>query len=327
MTVSRPPTMPFGWFRIGYSDEFPSEQIRPLHYFGRELVAWRPQGSKPRLADAFCPHMGAHLGYGGTVVGDHIACPFHKWEFGADGFCARVPYNARGYDRARLRMYPVCEQDGMVWAWYHEDETAPPQWEVPVIDGWADRWVVGEVRYLRPTKCLWYDAGENLVDMAHRPVVHGVTDADDVKFEEDGHRLRLLWRLTYDATRIGQGVIEDTVSLEVIGPGMTIMRHNAVVPLIAVCGPTPIDDQSFDLRMTYAMPVKDPDSSQKLFARMFVRYLLQELEHDAAVWDHKAYLDRPCLLPEDGPIMQLRRWATQFRCQAPAAREPALVLP
>ena len=34
---------------------------------------------------AFCPHMGAHLGMGGVVVGNLLQCPFHGWSFDTSG--------------------------------------------------------------------------------------------------------------------------------------------------------------------------------------------------------------------------------------------------
>ena len=45
------------------------------------------------VTDAYCPHLGAHLGFGGKVEGDCIKCPFHEWKFqGEDGKVAEVPY-------------------------------------------------------------------------------------------------------------------------------------------------------------------------------------------------------------------------------------------
>lgn len=31
------------------------------------------------VLDAFCPHLGADIGIGGTVRGDCVECPFHHW--------------------------------------------------------------------------------------------------------------------------------------------------------------------------------------------------------------------------------------------------------
>ncbi|MYE53293.1 MAG: Rieske 2Fe-2S domain-containing protein, partial [Gammaproteobacteria bacterium] len=68
--------MPFGWFALCYSDELAVGEVKPLHYFERELVLWRGEDGTPRLLDAYCPHLGAHMGYGGKVDGPHLQCPF-----------------------------------------------------------------------------------------------------------------------------------------------------------------------------------------------------------------------------------------------------------
>jgi phenylpropionate dioxygenase-like ring-hydroxylating dioxygenase large terminal subunit len=55
---------------------------------GLELVVFRGADSGAvSVLDAYCPHLGAHMGVGGQVVGDCMECPFHKWQF-ATGACA-----------------------------------------------------------------------------------------------------------------------------------------------------------------------------------------------------------------------------------------------
>ncbi|MFW2390307.1 MAG: Rieske 2Fe-2S domain-containing protein, partial [Polyangiales bacterium] len=56
---------PRGWFVIGFSDDLDREEARPARYFDEDLVIWRTGGGEPRVFDAFCPHLGAHLGHGG----------------------------------------------------------------------------------------------------------------------------------------------------------------------------------------------------------------------------------------------------------------------
>ena len=65
-----PMPMPFGWFQVAWSDEVPVGTSVPLYYFGRHLVAWRDESGEAHVWDAFCPHLGAHLGHGGKVEGD-----------------------------------------------------------------------------------------------------------------------------------------------------------------------------------------------------------------------------------------------------------------
>jgi 3-ketosteroid 9alpha-monooxygenase subunit A len=73
------------WFMVGWSPEFPIGEVRPLHYFGEDLVAYRDERGELHVLDAHCKHLGAHIGHGGTVVGDCVQCPFHRWRWGPDG--------------------------------------------------------------------------------------------------------------------------------------------------------------------------------------------------------------------------------------------------
>ena len=83
--------MPFGWFVVGYSDELGVGQVKPLRYFGQELVMWRGEDNQVRVLEAYCRHLGAHLGYGGRVQGNDIECPFHAWQYNGEGCVTRIP--------------------------------------------------------------------------------------------------------------------------------------------------------------------------------------------------------------------------------------------
>src|ERR1700677_4152165 len=76
-----PARTPLGWYQIGWSSDFESGRSLPLHYFDQDLVAFRGASGAVHVFDAFCPHMGAHLGYGGAVEGDCLRCPYHGWLF------------------------------------------------------------------------------------------------------------------------------------------------------------------------------------------------------------------------------------------------------
>ena len=85
------PAYPNGWFAVSSSDEVKSGEVKPLDYFGNPLVVYRTEAGEARVIDAHCPHLGAHLGFGGAVVGETVRCPFHHWCFGADGEVRRHP--------------------------------------------------------------------------------------------------------------------------------------------------------------------------------------------------------------------------------------------
>ena len=93
--VSRfPLPIPSGWFVLGYSDELAPGQVEAIHYFGRDLVLFRTEAGEAAVFDAFCPHLGAHLGHGGRAVECHED---HRRQLGRD------PGLHRGAREARLR--------------------------------------------------------------------------------------------------------------------------------------------------------------------------------------------------------------------------------
>src|SRR5690349_8861107 len=80
-----------GWWQVGWSFEFPVGEVRPLRYFGEDLVVWRAEDGRLHALEAHCQHLGAHIGNGGKVVGDCVQCPFHGWQWGPDGVNAAIP--------------------------------------------------------------------------------------------------------------------------------------------------------------------------------------------------------------------------------------------
>ena len=88
--------IPNGWFAVAWSRELTRATCRPLFYFGQELVLFRTRSGQARVLDAYCPHLGAHLGQGGRVIGETVRCPFHGWQYdGTTGACVHIPYCER----------------------------------------------------------------------------------------------------------------------------------------------------------------------------------------------------------------------------------------
>lgn len=65
--------------------------------------------------DAYCPHLGAHLGIGGTVEGETLRCPFHAFRFDTGGVCVATGYGTKPPPTARAR----------VWVWARQFYTQP----------------------------------------------------------------------------------------------------------------------------------------------------------------------------------------------------------
>src|SRR5260221_7667659 len=115
---------PSGWFRIAKSGDLKPGQIRSLRYFGVDLDLFRTASGQVGLLNAFCPHLGAHLGLG-TVQEDAIRCAFHGWQFNTEGVCTRIPGDRRIPPKARAHKWPTCELNGQIMTYYHPRGSAP----------------------------------------------------------------------------------------------------------------------------------------------------------------------------------------------------------
>ena len=82
--------------------------------FGQRLVGFLTASGRVAVLAARCAHLGADLG-GGRVRGENLQCPFHQWEYGADGRCARIPACAEIPAFARQERFPVVERHGNVF--------------------------------------------------------------------------------------------------------------------------------------------------------------------------------------------------------------------
>jgi hypothetical protein len=67
---------PQGWYAVGFDSELSPGRVQVRRFMGRDIVLFRTGSGRPYAAEAHCPDMGAHLGHGGTVVGENLRCPF-----------------------------------------------------------------------------------------------------------------------------------------------------------------------------------------------------------------------------------------------------------
>jgi cholesterol 7-dehydrogenase len=84
-----PPPFPNGWYNICFSHELPVKNVKSADIAGQNIVLYRGEDNLPYALDAYCLHMGAHMGEGGQVINKNcIQCPFHGWLYdGSTGQC------------------------------------------------------------------------------------------------------------------------------------------------------------------------------------------------------------------------------------------------
>jgi nitrite reductase/ring-hydroxylating ferredoxin subunit len=300
--------IPNGWFAVGDGDELAPGEVRPVRYFARDLVLWRGRDGAARLFDAFCPHLGAHLGHGGVVQGDSLRCPFHAWRFGGDGACVEVPYAKRIPPRARVACWPVCERNGAILAWHHA-EGAPPAWEVPVVAEWGSAEWTEPVRRRYRVRTHAQEMAENTVDPAHFKFVHGTPVIPPTEARIDGHVFRVNAGLTFSTPR---GEVRGNVEIASHGFGFGTSRFTGVIETLVVITGAPVDETTTETTLRFMAKRLGNAEVEANVARAFAAEIDRQYTQDIPIWENKAHLRAPVLCDGDGPIGLLRQWATQF---------------
>ena len=157
------------WHPVGRLESFPEKPTR-VELLGEPLVVVRLKGELRVFRDV-CPHRVARLS-DGKVLDDAIQCPYHGWQFNADGHCIAIP--ALGADAtmpgARLQSPMTTEKYGLLWVALDEpctDILEIPEWDDPNLD-----------KIWMPPVDISAGAAQavdNFLDFSHFPFVHAGT--------------------------------------------------------------------------------------------------------------------------------------------------------
>ena len=102
------------WYVAGWSHDFSSERPVARTMLGEPIVLYRKaDGGIAALADRCC-HRLAPLSKG-RIEGDDLRCMYHGLKFAPSGSCVEIPGQSVVPSHARVRAYPVVEQDCWVW--------------------------------------------------------------------------------------------------------------------------------------------------------------------------------------------------------------------
>ena len=323
------PPFPEGWYYIGNRAAIERAKLIEKTWMGEEIVAWADDEGLICVADAFCPHLGSHMGpsAGGLVRDGCLVCPFHGFEFDTAGQCVATP-NAPPPKAARLKLYETREILGMIFAWWGSGGR-PPQWHLPDEPPIGREWTG-----LRTTTMRFrghpQETAENSVDLEHLGYTHGYDDVVPTDFSVDGAYLKSCFDFKSVRRIAGLADIRSEVSVvtHVHGLGYSFVEiHDTAVGIRSRMWvlSTPVDGESVDL--TLVSQVREvrkprrriaglaflPVALRHRLVNFFVireerRFVLQ----DVVIWERKRYRSPPRLCRADGPIGKYRRYCRQF---------------
>lgn len=164
--------IPNQWYVILDSNDLKKNKPIKVKRLGIYLALWRDSNGKACCIQDQCCHRGASLGIG-EVKHDHLACPFHGFEFDSAGKVRHIPANGKQKPvppQMQVRSYQTYESYGLIWIWWGDSSVsaAEPPFFSELADfsysSFQDHW---KVHYSR--------AIENQLDVVHLPFVHRTT--------------------------------------------------------------------------------------------------------------------------------------------------------
>lgn len=157
------------WYMGAWADE-----VKPKGLLGRILlelpvVFYRAEDGTALALEDRCCHRALPLSHG-CVIGDQLQCGYHGLVYDRQGVCVKVPGQERVPPKAKVRSYPVVEQDQMLWIWMGEPALADPA--LIVRHPWHNdpAWVWIKDRY--SINANYQLITDNLMDLTHVGYVH-----------------------------------------------------------------------------------------------------------------------------------------------------------
>lgn len=300
-------TFPRGWYCLAESADVTADALKSISCIDRQFVAFRRPDGTAQVADAYCPHLGAHLAsHDGCIENGAVVCPFHKWRFDcAGGRVVGIPYSRVLPPGAALSFFPTREVDGMVLSWYAPDDSLPDH--EPFASPWfaSGNWTrVRDSTYI--TTSPFRDILENLFDAAHIMTLHGGAEPANVsklEFTDYGAHV------DYVPGKSGG------IGMEHHFTGVTLLSQYTAGEgweTVFVTSFTPLDGERFAQRIRLHAKVSGAPRLLEDAVVPWIDVYLSEVEKDLQVLNYKKHLAQPRLCAGDGPILKFREYSQRF---------------
>ncbi|MCV7385323.1 Rieske 2Fe-2S domain-containing protein [Mycolicibacter longobardus] len=322
--MAKPPLSmnPTGWFQVAWSDEIGVGDVHTMKYFGREMIAWRAESGQLTVMNAYCEHLGAHLGYGGTVCGEVLQCPFHGWQWNSQGRNVCIPYQDKPNRGRRITTYPVVERNESVYIW-NDAQGREPYFDAPDVfasfddrsaaDYYPQQRLFRAGLELHPQYVL-----ENGVDFAHFKYVHRTPIVPVFTRHDFAEPVSYVdFTITFEGDD-GQKIEDVNSGVEAIngGLGIAVTKSWGMIDNRTISAITPVDESTSDVRfMVYIgrSPAGGDPARAEARAGEFGREVIRQFEQDIHIWSHQRYSDPPALATaEYEGFTAIRQWAKQF---------------
>ena len=302
------------WYVAAYGREI-SRELFSRTVCSESILFWRTESGQVTAMSDRCVHRRFPLSEAPTrLVGDQVVCGYHGFTYGSDGRCVAVPGQARVPRTARLRSYPVVEQDSFVWVFIGDPDRAGTT-PVPRAH-WLDSSGWTAVSGMEPLAARFGLLVDNLLDLSHETYLHGgyigtpevagtpiTTEVDDAAgvVRVSRHMDDAECPPFYAGSTGLTGRISRRQDIEYTPPCLYLL-HSRIAPVGCVPNPDGTHPDAFHVEVVYAITPETEHSTHDFWAvaRDFAR-------DDHGVSDFLAEQNRTVVLQDVAALDVLER--------------------
>lgn len=176
------------WYVVGIPKDFEKDTLHGREVCGRPIVIWRTDEDEILAFDDRCAHKRFPLSKGRLMDDGTLECAYHGMRYDVTGHAVIIPSHPTGpiSPKAKLKSFPVIEQDGLVWLWPGDPdksrERKPPRTPEVADKDWES--VIGDPIETPANFMLLI---ENLLDITHFYPLHdgNIGDVENSKIPID----------------------------------------------------------------------------------------------------------------------------------------------
>jgi len=313
---------PAGWQLLALADEI-TEPVTGLALGSRALVAVRGEHGI-RVFDGTCPHRGAHLGYGGRVIGDRaIICPFHGKRIGLGA----------GTGRLCVQEHETIDGGGALFARLSDVPARDHGFAAVVRNLLSTHRIVAAMtgRAAVPPELII----ENAFDFSHFPTVHLIPRLARPKVWLGGDgELNITTAFVTPAPdwETAEGEFASQFHARAFNPYLVVSElGSAASAKFVITGATPGPAAAGSsggppprpecvVRIAIAVPRSEPDKA----VSALIEGSKQAFKEDLPIWDNLDITAPARLDSSDAPVMAFRAFCASFTAAAAKAAEPLM---
>ena len=266
------------WYVAAYSSEV-GQKLFSRTICGEPILFWRTTSGQVAAVPDRCVHRRFPLSQAPSrLVDDQVVCGYHGFTYGADGKCVFVPGQSRIPRTARLRPFPLVEQDSFVWVFIGD----PAKADASLIPraSYLDSADYTTVAGMEPLKARFSLLVDNLLDLSHETYLHGgyigtpEVAATPISTEVDDEAGIIYVSRHMDDTECPpfyakstglQGRISRWQDIEYTPPCLYKL-HSRIAPVGSVPNPDGSDPDAFHVEVVYAITPETEHSTHDFWS-------------------------------------------------------------